>query len=59
MVATWTAAIGVGFLATLISIRRQAPALVTATAGIMPMLPGSAEWSPPGPPRSASASWPP
>lgn len=42
MVATWTAAIGVGFLATLISIRRQAPALVTATAGIMPMLPGLA-----------------
>lgn len=37
-----TAAIGVGFLATLISIRRQAPALVTATAGIMPMLPGLA-----------------
>lgn len=42
VVATWTAAIGVGFLATLISIRRQAPALVTATAGIMPMLPGLA-----------------
>ncbi|MGV0742935.1 threonine/serine ThrE exporter family protein [Mycolicibacterium sp. XJ870] len=39
-VATGVAAIGVGFLATLISIRRQAPALVTATAGITPMLPG-------------------
>jgi hypothetical protein len=32
----------VGLLATLISIRRQAPALVTATAGITPMLPGMA-----------------
>lgn len=41
-VATGVAAIGVGFLATLISIRRQAPALVTATAGITPMLPGLA-----------------
>lgn len=41
-VATGIAAIVVGFLATLISIRRQSPALVTATAGIMPMLPGLA-----------------
>lgn len=41
-VATGVAAIGVGFVATLISIRRQAPALVTATAGITPMLPGLA-----------------
>ncbi|MUL85601.1 MULTISPECIES: threonine/serine exporter family protein [unclassified Mycolicibacterium] len=40
--ATGVAAVGVGFLATLISIRRQSPALVTATAGIMPMLPGLA-----------------
>ncbi|TFV59374.1 threonine/serine exporter family protein [Mycobacterium sp. PS03-16] len=42
VVATGAAALGVGFLATLISIRRQSPALVTATAGIMPMLPGLA-----------------
>ncbi|BBX19559.1 membrane protein [Mycolicibacterium duvalii] len=42
IVATGTAAVGVGILATLISIRRQAPALVTATAGITPMLPGLA-----------------
>ncbi|MBX7432978.1 threonine/serine exporter family protein [Mycobacterium sp. Y57] len=42
VVATGIAAVGVGVLATLISIRRQAPALVTATAGIMPMLPGLA-----------------
>jgi len=42
VVATGTAAVGVGLLATLISIRRQAPALVTATAGITPMLPGMA-----------------
>jgi uncharacterized membrane protein YjjP (DUF1212 family) len=42
VVATGTAAIGVGLLATLSSIRRQAPALVTATAGITPMLPGLA-----------------
>ena len=42
VVATGIAAVGVGLLATLISIRRQAPALVTATAGIMPMLPGLA-----------------
>lgn len=42
VVATGIAAAGVGFLATLISIRRQAPALVTATAGITPMLPGLA-----------------
>lgn len=40
--ATGIAAVGVGLLATLVSIRRQAPALVTATAGIMPMLPGLA-----------------
>ncbi|AFM19897.1 hypothetical protein Mycch_5212 [Mycolicibacterium chubuense NBB4] len=42
VVATGTGAVGVGLLATLISIRRQAPALVTATAGITPMLPGMA-----------------
>ncbi|MGD9621895.1 MAG: threonine/serine exporter ThrE family protein [Mycolicibacterium sp.] len=42
VVATGVAAVGVGLLATLISIRRVAPALVTATAGIMPMLPGLA-----------------
>ncbi|ULE34670.1 threonine/serine ThrE exporter family protein [Mycobacterium sp. IDR2000157661] len=42
LVATGTAAVGVGLFATLISIRRQAPALVTATAGITPMLPGMA-----------------
>ncbi|MBV5242305.1 threonine/serine exporter family protein [Mycolicibacterium sp. PAM1] len=42
VIATGCAAVGVGFLATLISIRRQAPALVTATAGITPMLPGMA-----------------
>jgi len=40
--ASGVAAIGVGLIATFISIRRQAPALVTATAGIMPMLPGLA-----------------
>ncbi|MBJ7464949.1 MAG: threonine/serine exporter family protein [Mycolicibacterium sp.] len=40
--ATGIASVGVGLLATLISIRRQAPALVTATAGITPMLPGLA-----------------
>ena len=42
VVASGVAAVGVGLLATLISIRRKAPALVTATAGIMPMLPGLA-----------------
>lgn len=42
VVATGIAAVLVGFLATLISIRRQAPALITATAAIMPMLPGLA-----------------
>ncbi len=42
VVATGAAAVLVGFLATLISIRRQAPALITATAAIMPMLPGLA-----------------
>ncbi|MEZ0339350.1 threonine/serine exporter ThrE family protein [Mycobacterium sp. pV006] len=42
VVATGIAAVGVGLLATLISIRRQSPALVTATAGITPMLPGLA-----------------
>lgn len=40
--ATGIAAVVVGLLATLISIRRQAPALVTATAGITPLLPGLA-----------------
>ncbi|MGW0163355.1 threonine/serine ThrE exporter family protein [Mycobacterium sp. NPDC003323] len=40
--ATGIAAVGVGLLATFISIRRQAPALVTATAGITPLLPGLA-----------------
>ncbi|MGB1222856.1 MAG: threonine/serine ThrE exporter family protein [Mycobacterium sp.] len=42
VVASGFAAAGVGLIATLISIRRKAPALVTATAGIMPMLPGLA-----------------
>ena len=42
VVATGIAATGVGVLATVISIRRRAPALVTATAGITPMLPGLA-----------------
>lgn len=42
VVATGVAAVGVGLFATLLSIRRQAPALVTATAGITPMLPGMA-----------------
>jgi uncharacterized membrane protein YjjP (DUF1212 family) len=42
VLATGVAAVLVGFLATLISIRRQAPALITATAAIMPMLPGLA-----------------
>ena len=42
VVGTGIAAVGVGLLATLSSIRRQAPALVTATAGITPMLPGLA-----------------
>ena len=42
ILASGAAAVGVGLVATLISIRRQAPALVTATAGIMPMLPGLA-----------------
>ena len=42
VVATGIAAVAVGFVATLISIRRQAPALITATAAIMPMLPGLA-----------------
>ncbi|MGV0794898.1 threonine/serine ThrE exporter family protein [Mycolicibacterium sp. XJ1819] len=42
VVASGFAAVGAGVIATLISIRRQAPALVTATAGIMPMLPGLA-----------------
>ena len=40
--ASGVAAVGVGLFATLSSIRRQAPALVIATAGIMPMLPGLA-----------------
>ncbi|HTM84152.1 MAG TPA: threonine/serine exporter family protein [Mycobacterium sp.] len=42
VVATGIAAIGVGLLATMISIRKRAPALVTVTAGITPMLPGLA-----------------
>jgi uncharacterized membrane protein YjjP (DUF1212 family) len=42
VVSAGIAAIGVGFLATLISIRREAPALVTVTAGIAPLLPGLA-----------------
>lgn len=42
VLATGLAAVLVGFLATVISIRRQAPALITATAAIMPMLPGLA-----------------
>ncbi|PND58781.1 hypothetical protein CRM90_05195 [Mycobacterium sp. ENV421] len=40
--ATGIAAVGVGLLATFLSIRQQAPSLVTATAGITPMLPGLA-----------------
>jgi uncharacterized membrane protein YjjP (DUF1212 family) len=42
VLATGIASVGVGLLATVVSIRRQAPALVTATAGITPMLPGLA-----------------
>jgi uncharacterized membrane protein YjjB (DUF3815 family) len=42
VLASGIAAVGVGLIATLISIRRHAPALVMATAGIMPMLPGLA-----------------
>lgn len=42
VLATGAAAVCVGLFATLISIRRQAPALVTATAGITPLLPGLA-----------------
>lgn len=42
IMATFIAAISVGLLATLVSIRRQAPALVIATAGITPLLPGLA-----------------
>ncbi len=42
VVAAGLAAIGVGLGATLVSIRRGAPALVIATAGITPMLPGLA-----------------
>ncbi|MGV0836357.1 threonine/serine ThrE exporter family protein [Mycolicibacterium thermoresistibile] len=42
IMATFIAAITVGLLATLVSIRRQAPALVIATAGITPLLPGLA-----------------
>ena len=42
VVATGIAAVCVGFFATVISIRRHAPALVTATAGITPLLPGLA-----------------
>ena len=40
--ATGFAAAVVGLLATLFSIRRRAPVLVTATAGITPLLPGLA-----------------
>jgi len=57
--ATGVAAAGVGFLATLISIRRKAPALLTVTAGIMPLLPGRSrprQWGGVGRvPRFASA----
>jgi uncharacterized membrane protein YjjP (DUF1212 family) len=42
VLATGVAAIAVGLFATMISIRRQAPALVTVTAGITPLLPGLA-----------------
>lgn len=42
VVATGIAAILVGLFGTLISIRRRAPALVTVTAGITPLLPGLA-----------------
>ncbi|MEX7472244.1 threonine/serine exporter ThrE family protein [Mycobacterium adipatum] len=42
VLATGIASVGVGLFATLTSIRRQAPALVIATAGITPMLPGLA-----------------
>ena len=42
VLAIGVAAVLVGFFATLISIRRQAPALIIATAAIMPMLPGLA-----------------
>ncbi len=42
VVATGAAAAGVGLLATFLSIRHKAPSLVTATAGITPMLPGLA-----------------
>lgn len=42
VVAAGIAAVAVGLFATLISIRRRAPALVTSTAGITPMLPGLA-----------------
>lgn len=40
--AAGAAAAGVGFAATLVSLRRRAPALLIATAGITPMLPGLA-----------------
>lgn len=42
VVATLAAAVAVGLFATVISVRRQAPALVTVTAGITPLLPGLA-----------------
>ncbi len=42
MVATWTAAIGVGLLGHPDLNRPAGSALVTATADIMPMLPGRA-----------------
>lgn len=42
VIATGIAATAVGLFATLISVRRQAPALVIVTAGITPLLPGLA-----------------
>lgn len=42
VISTGIAAVCVGFFATVISILRKAPALVTATAGITPLLPGLA-----------------
>lgn len=42
VLSTGIASVGVGLFATVTSIRRQAPVLVTATAGITPLLPGLA-----------------
>lgn len=42
VVSTGLAAVAVGIAATMVSIRRRFPALVIATAGITPMLPGLA-----------------